>query len=192
MLDLIGAAVLLLVLSPLIVLIALLIKLEDRGPIIYRRRVVGLRGEFDAFKLRSMFVDADTMLQRDPRLRAEYERNFKLKSDPRITRVGRIIRRFSLDELPQLINVVKGEMSLVGPRMITPAELEKFAEAGWIYREMKPGLTGYWQVYARQEVSYARRIEMELYYAQHWSLLLDFKILMKTPLAVFRGAGAYS
>lgn len=189
--DVLGSGLLLLLLAPVIAVIALLIKLHDGGPVIYRRRVVGLRGEFDAFKLRSMRVDADELLRRDPALRAEFQQNFKLKNDPRITPVGRILRKFSLDELPQLVNVFRGQMSLVGPRMIAPAELKKFAGSGWIFHHMKPGLTGYWQVYGRQEVSYARRVEMELFYVEHWSLLLDCKILMTTPLAVLRGAGAY-
>jgi lipopolysaccharide/colanic/teichoic acid biosynthesis glycosyltransferase len=191
MLDLVGSAVLLLLFLPVIAVVALLVKWQDGGAVIYRRRVVGPRGEFDAFKLRSMRLDADEALQRDPQLRAEFEQNFKLQTDPRITPIGRVIRRLSLDELPQLFNVLKGEMSLVGPRMITPLELERFAEARWIFHDMRPGLTGYWQVYGRQEVSYAKRVQMELYYVQNWSLLLDFKILMKTPLAVVRGKGAY-
>jgi len=190
-LDLLGSAVLLLLVLPVIAVVALLVKWQDAGPVIYRRRVVGPRGEFDAFKLRSMRLDADEVLQRDPQLRAEFEQNFKLKTDPRITPIGRVIRRLSLDELPQLFNVLKGEMSLVGPRMITPLELERFADARWIFHDMRPGLTGYWQVYGRQDVSYAKRVQMELYYVQNWSLLLDFKILMKTPLAVVRGKGAY-
>jgi lipopolysaccharide/colanic/teichoic acid biosynthesis glycosyltransferase len=189
--DLVGSAILLLLFLPLIAVVALLVKWHDGGPVIYRRRVVGRRGEFDAFKLRSMCSDADEFLQRDPRLRAEFEQNFKLKIDPRITPIGKVIRRLSLDELPQLFNVLRGEMSLVGPRMVTPRELEKFGEANWIFQQMRPGLSGYWQVYGRQKVSYTERVEMELYYAQNWSLLLDFKILMKTPLTVVRGAGAY-
>lgn len=190
-LDLLGSGLLLLLLSPVIALVAIVIKLYDGGPVIHRRRVVGPKGEFDALKLRSMRVDADEILDRDPALRVEYEQNFKLKNDPRITPVGRAIRKFSLDELPQLVNVFRGQMSLVGPRMITPAELEKFEGAGWIFDHVKPGMTGYWQVYGRQEVSYARRVEMELYYVEHWSLLLDFKILLTTPFTVLRGSGAY-
>ncbi|HEY6253441.1 MAG TPA: sugar transferase, partial [Candidatus Angelobacter sp.] len=191
LMDVFGSSVLLLLFSPVIALIALFIKLHDGGPVIYRRRVVGLKGEFDAFKLRSMSVDADKVLHNNPALRAEFEQNFKLKADPRITPVGRMIRRFSLDELPQLVNVFRGDMSLVGPRMITSVELEKFDNVRWIFHYMKPGMTGYWQVYGRQNVSYARRVEMELFYVEHWSLLLDFKILITTPLRVLRGTGAY-
>lgn len=190
-LDLLVAALLLLLLSPFIAFLALLIKIHDHGPMFYRRRVVGPKGDFDAFKLRTMCVDADEVLQRNPSLFREFAVNFKLKNDPRITPLGSFLRKASLDELPQLWNVVKGEMSLVGPRMITPPELEKYGTAGWIFRCVKPGLTGYWQVQGRQEVSYQQRIEMDLFYVRNWSLGFDLKILMKTPFRVFRGAGAY-
>ena len=190
-LDVIGSALLLLLFLPVIALVALLIKLQDGGPIIYRRRVVGPKGEFDAFKLRSMRVDADEVLNRNPEMRHEFELNFKLKSDPRVTAIGGFMRKLSLDELPQLFNVLKGEMSLVGPRMITPAELEKYDEARWIFDCVKPGLTGYWQVYGRQQVSYAERVEMDLFYVRNWSLWLDSKILLRTPIRVVRGEGAY-
>jgi lipopolysaccharide/colanic/teichoic acid biosynthesis glycosyltransferase len=190
-LDVTMASILLLLCLPVIGVVALMIKCQDGGPVLYRRRVVGAGGEFDAFKLRSMFVGADRTLDENLPLRTAFRQNFKLKDDPRITRFGRVIRRLSLDELPQLFNILRGQMSLIGPRMITSEELEKFGEARWIFRKMKPGLTGYWQVYGRQDVSYARRVEMELYYAKNWSLRLDLKILMKTPLAVLRGAGAY-
>lgn len=187
-----GVSLVLLVLSsPVIAVLALLIKFQDRGPVFYRRRVVGPKGEFNAFKLRSMRVDADQILERDPSLRREFEVNFKLKNDPRVTRLGAVLRRTSLDELPQLWNVLLGEMSLVGPRMISPAELEKYGDAAWIFRCVKPGLTGYWQIQGRQNVSYAQRVEMDLSYLTHWSLSLDFKILLKTPIRVVRGAGAY-
>ena len=189
--DIAGSGLILLAFAPVIAVIALCIKLQDGGPIIHRRRVVGCKGEFDAFKLRSMRVDADEILQRDSSLRTEFVENFKLKNDPRVTPVGRVIRGLSLDELPQLMNILRGEMSLVGPRMIAPEELERFEEARWVFQQMKPGLTGYWQVYGRQEVSYKERVEMEVFYAQNWSLLLDMKLLMKTPLRVLRGTGAY-
>lgn len=190
-LDLLLASLLLIVTAPLMVVLALLIKVHDHGPVFYRRRVVGRKGDFDAFKLRTMCVDAEQVLQRDASLRQEFEVNFKLKSDPRITPVGLFLRKASLDELPQLWNVVRGEMSLVGPRMISPAELNKFGTAAWIFRCVKPGLTGYWQVQGRQEVSYEQRVEMDLFYVRNRSLAFDLKILIKTPLRVFRGAGAY-
>lgn len=190
-LDLSGSILLLLLVSPVIAVIALLIKLEDGGPVIYRRRVIGRKGEFDAFKLRSMRVDADEILQRDDALLKEFHVSFKLKNDPRVTRIGAWIRKLSLDELPQLMNVLRGEMSLVGPRMITVPELDKYGDAGWIFTSMKPGLTGYWQVSGRQEVSYEQRVRMDLHYVTTWSIWLDLKILLKTPMRIFRGAGAY-
>ena len=190
-LDLLLAAPLLLLLSPLIAVLGLGVKVYDRGPIFYRRRVVGPKGNFNAFKLRTMCVNADEVLQQNAALRREFEVNFKLKQDPRVTPVGALLRKASLDELPQLWNVVKGEMSLVGPRMITPAELQKYGTAAWIFQRIKPGLTGYWQVQGRQDVSYQQRVAMDLYYVQNWSLGLDLKILIWTPLRVVRGAGAY-
>jgi len=189
--DLVGSVVLLVLLMPVIAVLILLICWEDAGPVIYRRRVIGPRGEFDAFKLRSMRVDADRILERDAVMRKEFEINFKLKDDPRITRIGAFSRKLSLDELPQLVNVLRGQMSLVGPRMITPAELEKYGEAGWIFSSMKPGLTGYWQVSGRQGVCYSERVEMDLHYVRNWSWWMDAWILIRTPLRVLRGAGAY-
>jgi lipopolysaccharide/colanic/teichoic acid biosynthesis glycosyltransferase len=187
--DLVGASILLLLSCPLVSILALRIKLNDSGPAFFRRRVVGPRGEFDAFKLRTMCVDADEVLRRDAHLRRRFEVNFKLKDDPRITLVGVKLRRMGLDELPQLWNVVKGEMSLVGPRMITPMELKKYDDASWIFSEMKPGLTGYWQTSADQQAGYARRVEMDLFYVENWSLWFDLKILIKTPARVLRGSG---
>ena len=190
-LDIIGSILLLLLLLPVIAVLSLLIKLQDGGPVVYRRRVIGLKGEFNAFKLRSMCVDADKILERDLVLLKEFEVSFKLKNDPRVTRTGAWIRKLSLDELPQLFNVLRGEMSLVGPRMISPPELEKYGETGWIFSSIKPGLTGYWQVFGRQEVSYQERVQMDLHYVKNWSLWMDIRILVKTPMRVLRGAGAY-
>lgn len=187
--DLVGSSILLVLSAPVIFLLALRIKLHDSGPAFFRRRVVGPRGEFDAFKLRTMRVDADEVLQRDASLRRQFEVNFKLKNDPRITSIGARLRRSGLDELPQLWNVLKGEMSLVGPRMITPIELKKYGAAGWIFAAMKPGLTGYWQTSGAQQAGYDRRIEMDLFYAENWSLSFDLKILIKTPARVLRGPG---
>jgi lipopolysaccharide/colanic/teichoic acid biosynthesis glycosyltransferase len=190
-LDLSVAIILLVLLLPLLLTLALLIKLQDGGPAFYRRRVVGPRGEFDAFKLRTMRVDAEQILKHNPWLRREFEVNFKLKDDPRTTRLGAVLRRMSLDELPQLWNVFVGQMSVVGPRMITPAELAKYGDAGWIFDCVKPGLTGYWQIHGRQDTSYAKRVEMDVHYVETWSLALDFRILVKTPWRVIRGGGAY-
>lgn len=189
--DIACAAVLLVLVSPLMLGLALLIKFQDGEPVFYRRRVVGTRGLFDAFKLRTMRGDADDIIKNNPALRQEFEINFKLKEDPRVTPLGAMMRRTSLDELPQLWNVLKGEMSLVGPRMISPDERKKYGPNGWIFDCVKPGITGYWQVQGRQEVSYDRRVEMDLFYVKNWSLAMDLKILLKTPARVIRGVGAY-
>jgi undecaprenyl-phosphate galactose phosphotransferase len=188
--DLVGDSILLALCWPLVLILALRIKLHDGGPAFFRRRVIGPNGVFDAFKLRTMRADADEVLRRDPVLRHRFEINFKLKNDPRITAIGTMLRRSGLDELPQLWNVLKGEMSLVGPRMITPMELEKYGDASWIFSEMKPGLTGYWQTSGAQQAGYHRRIEMDLFYVENWSLWFDLKILIKTPARVWRGSGA--
>jgi exopolysaccharide production protein ExoY len=190
-LDVLVSGMLLALLTPLLAILTLLIKLQDGGPVLYRRRVVGAENDFDAFKLRTMRVNADEILKEDSALRRQFAVNFKLKNDPRVTPLGAILRRLSLDEIPQLWNVLKGEMSLVGPRMIHPSELKKYGPAGWIFQSVKPGITGYWQVEGRQQVSYEQRVEMDLFYVKNWSLMLDLKILAKTPLRVLRGAGAY-
>jgi lipopolysaccharide/colanic/teichoic acid biosynthesis glycosyltransferase len=189
-LDVLGATVLILLLSPLFVVLGLLVALEG-WPLIYRRRVLGRGGEFDAYKFRSMRKDADTVLAASPALKQEFERNFKLKEDPRTTAVGRVLRKLSLDELPQLFNVLKGQMSLVGPRMICQAELEKYGSYKHLLLTVKPGLTGYWQVNGRQEVNYEERVKMDLHYINNWSLAMDLKILFKTPYAVLKRKGAY-
>jgi lipopolysaccharide/colanic/teichoic acid biosynthesis glycosyltransferase len=187
--DLMGSIILLFFAAPFVAILALRIKFHDGGPAFFRRRVVGPKGEFDAFKLRTMCVDADEILRRDQELRRQFEINFKLKHDPRVTAVGAALRKTGLDELPQLWNVLKGEMSLVGPRMITRGELKKYGEAGWIFNSMKPGLTGYWQVHGNQEAGYDSRVNMDLFYMENWSIWFDLKILMRTPLRVLRGSG---
>jgi lipopolysaccharide/colanic/teichoic acid biosynthesis glycosyltransferase len=188
--DVFGSIVLILLLSPLLLAIALVLIL-DGSPIVYRRRVIGSKGEFDAYKFRTMRCDAEAMLAADPVLQAEFIKNFKLKADPRVTRVGSWLRKYSLDELPQLFNVLRGEMSLVGPRMITVAELQKYGPYRELLLTVKPGLTGYWQVRGRQEVSYEERVRMDVEYIENWSLTLDLSILLQTPGAVIRARGAY-
>lgn len=189
--DIVLSSSAIILVSPALLLIALIIRVTDGGPVIYRRRVVGIRSEFDAFKFRSMRRDADAELNKDPVLRKEFEKNFKLLRDPRVTRVGALLRKLSLDELPQLFNVLRGEMSLVGPRMISPPELEKYGDAKALLLSVKPGLTGYWQIYGRQRVDYAERVKMDIFYIQNWSLWLDLKLLLMTPMRVLKGTGAY-
>lgn len=189
--DLLGSLVLLLLFSPLLLLIAFLILVTDRFPIIYLRRVVGIKGEFDAYKFRTMCRNADAILETNPKLWEEFTRSFKLQSDPRVTRLGGWLRKYSLDELPQLINVLRGQMSLVGPRMITAPELSKYGEYQELLRTVKPGLTGYWQVRGRQETSYEERVRMDVHYITHWTVGLDLLILLQTPWTVIKGKGAY-
>lgn len=191
LMDLGGAALLLVALSPLFLLIALCIKFDDGGPIFYRRRVASQEGEFDAFKFRTMVTDAEAVLNANRELREQYERSFKLKNDPRVTRAGRLLRKYSLDELPQLLNVLMGQMSLVGPRMFTLDELKHYGKAGEIILKVRPGITGYWQVNGRQNVSFAEHVAMDLHYVEHWSLWMDIGILLKTPGKAISGEGAY-
>ena len=190
-LDYVTAALLIVALFPVFVAVGAMVALEDGWPIIYRRRVVGRNGEFDAFKFRSMRKDADAILAADSILSAEFEENYKLKDDPRLTRIGPFPRRSSLDELPQLFNVLKGDMSLVGPRMKTLPEVKKYGSNKNLLLSVKPGITGYWQVHGRQTVDYDERIQMDMHYIQNWSLAMDLKILLRTPLKVLKREGAF-
>jgi len=189
--DAVGAFSLLVVLAPLLAVIALLVLAADGAPVLHRRCVVGPGGAFDAFKFRTMRRDADWILERDQGMRTAFRQNFKLKRDQRVTRLGAVLRKFSLDELPQLFNVLVGQMSLVGPRMITAPELEKYGEHKTLLLTVKPGLTGYWQVHGRQDVSYAERVRMDVDYIKNWSLRRDMELLILTPWRVIRGRGAY-
>jgi lipopolysaccharide/colanic/teichoic acid biosynthesis glycosyltransferase len=173
---------------PLIGLLAVLVKLQDGGPCFYRRRVVGLQGEFDAFKLRTMRVDADRLLEESPELKKSYEQGcYKIVDDPRITPLGKWLRRFSADELPQFLNVLSGEMSLVGPRMITREELVFYGAARDLILSVKPGITGYWQVYGRHTLSYDEKVRMDFHYIQHRSLVMDVVLLLRTaPKVLFK------
>ncbi|HUN05176.1 MAG TPA: sugar transferase [Aggregatilineales bacterium] len=195
-LDYVGAFLGLLVLSPVFLVIAIIMRRTDPGPIIYRRRVVGVNGkEFDAFKFRTMVVNSqqvlDELLARDPEARAEYEQYYKLKVDPRITRIGNFLRKTSIDELPQLLNVLRGEMSLVGPRMITKAEVEKYGRWGLNLLTVKPGITGLWQVSGRSELTYEERVRLDMRYIRNYSIWLDLQIIFQTIPSVLMSKGAY-
>ncbi len=191
-LDRVIAVVLLAFLSPVLLIIAALVAVTSPGPVLHRRRVVGRHGiEFDAFKFRTMVADADAILQRDPDLLRAFDANMKLRADPRLTPVGAMLRRMSLDELPQLFNVAAGHMSLVGPRIIAPTEMAKFGDALAQRLAVKPGITGLWQISGRQELAYDDRIRLDLHYIEHWSLGLDLAILARTIPAVLSMRGAY-
>lgn len=191
-LDICGALTGLILLSPIFFIIAVLIRLDSPGPILYLRRVVGLNGkEFNALKFRTMVVNAEEMLRHNPDLLSEFEKNFKLRDDPRVTRIGRFLRKTTLDESPQVLNVLRGEMSLVGPRMITRAELGKYAEHAETLLSVKPGMAGPWVAAGRQEIPYEYRVGMNLDYIRNWSLWLDIKILVRSAIAVVAMRGAY-
>ena len=213
--DLVAGGVLLIILSPLMAVIALLIRLDSRGPALFKQERVGVRlrrkgnqylweiTPFTMYKFRSMFQDAPpsshrefvkAFIHNDKRRMAEVndgaEDVFKLQHDPRITRMGAILRKTSLDELPQLWNVIRGEMSLVGPR---PALFYELAEyQNWHRHRLTalPGITGYWQVVGRSAVEFDKMVEMDIWYARHQSIWLDLKILVMTPLTVIKGKGA--
>lgn len=178
--------------APLLFLLAVLIKLDSPGPIFHRRLVLGRNGrKFYAFKFRTMYVNGDEILARHPKLRAELDRNYKLKCDPRVTRVGQVLRKFSLDELPQLFNVLVQDMSLVGPRIIAPHELRQYGQWGDVLLSVMPGLTGLWQVSGRSDTTYDERVALDMEYISTWSIWLDVKLLFRTIPAVMKGDGAY-
>jgi exopolysaccharide biosynthesis polyprenyl glycosylphosphotransferase len=182
----------LIVLAPVLLAIALLVKLDSPGPAIYRRRVVGTgEREFDAFKFRTMRVDGDTQLAQHPELEEELKRTGKLKNDPRITRLGRFLRTTSLDELPQLFNVLLGQMSLVGPRMISPPELDQFGRWRHNLLTVKPGITGLWQVSGRSDLSYEDRVRLDMHYIRNYTIWLDLRLLFSTMGVVLQKKGAY-
>lgn len=190
--DMIGSGLLLLVAAPIIAVVALAVKLEDRGPVFFKQTRVGRRGEeFQCLKVRSMVVDAEA---RKAELETQNEGAgvlFKMAKDPRITKVGHVIRRFSIDELPQLWNVFRGDMSLVGPRPALPKEVAQYDSDTVRRLDVLPGLTGLWQVSGRSNLSWEETVRLDVYYVDNWSIMQDLTILMKTARAVFGSDGAY-
>lgn len=172
--------------------IALLIRLESPGPAFYVHNRIGKNGsKLPLLKFRSMYINAEQMIQDfTPEQKAEWEENFKLDHDPRITRMGNFLRRSSMDELPQLVNVLKGELSIVGPRPVVQEELERYGKNKEKFLSVTPGLTGYWQAYARSSCSYEQRMDMELFYVDNANFWFDIKIMFATVGAVLRGTGA--
>jgi exopolysaccharide biosynthesis polyprenyl glycosylphosphotransferase len=193
LIDLCGSAVLLLAMAPVFIIITMLIKLDSPGPVFFRQERIGLnKRRFRLFKFRTMIEGADKQQQTLESLNEANGPVFKIKDDPRITRIGKFLRRFSIDELPQLINVFQGEMSLVGPRPLPVRDIERI-DVQWHKRRLsvKPGLTCLWQVNGRSDVSFDHWVRMDLEYIDKWSLGLDLKILMRTIPAVLKGSGAY-
>ena len=190
--DLVGSALLIVVFSPVMLAVAAAIRFSDEGPVLFRQVRVGIKGElFSCFKFRSMYLDAEARV-------AELEQHneadgvlFKMKDDPRITRVGRFIRRFSLDELPQLFNVLRGQMSLVGPRPALPLEVSRYEDHVHRRLDVRPGMTGLWQVSGRSDLSWSDTVRLDLYYVDNWTMVRDLNILLRTLQAVLRPLGAY-
>jgi exopolysaccharide biosynthesis polyprenyl glycosylphosphotransferase len=190
--DYVGAILGLVLLSPILIALAIMVKRDSPGPILHRRRVVGRGGQtFNAFKFRTMYINGDEILAGHPELEQELKRTQKLKDDPRVTKLGEKLRRTSLDELPQLLNVLFGQMSLVGPRMITPEEMDRYGKWRWNLLTVKPGITGLWQISGRSDVSYDERVRLDMYYIRNYTLWLDLQILWRTFPAVLLRKGAY-
>jgi Undecaprenyl-phosphate galactose phosphotransferase WbaP len=193
--DLVGASLALAVVSPLFAIISLQIRKGSSGPIFFRQKRMGPDGQdFEVLKFRSMYEDADERLEevldRDPERREEYERYHKLSDDPRVTPIGKFLRRTSLDELPQLLNVLRGEMSLVGPRAYMPSESSKMKGMESVILSARPGVTGLWQVSGRNKLSFTERVDLDVHYVQNWSLALDLYLLVRTIPTVITGEGA--
>jgi exopolysaccharide biosynthesis polyprenyl glycosylphosphotransferase len=192
MIDYLLTSILVLLLWPFLILIGILIKLDSPGPIIHRRRVMGTNGsQFDAFKFRTMYVNGDEILEQFPDLKLKLDREHKLKDDPRATRIGKILRKYSLDELPQFFNVLLNQMSLVGPRMISPPEMNEYGKWGTNLLTVKPGISGIWQINGRSDVSYDERVNLDMYYIRNWTIWADIYILFATIPAILRKKGAY-
>ena len=192
LLDYTIAILALIVLFPFLVFIAFWVKISSPGPVLHRRLVMGLNGkQFHALKFRTMVTNGNEILDQHPELKEELARNHKLKTDPRITRVGAFLRKFSLDELPQLFNVLKRDMSIVGPRMISPEEVSMYKQFDMNLLTVLPGITGLWQVSGRSDISYDERVRLDMYYVRNWSLWLDLQLLFQTIPAVLKGRGAY-
>ncbi len=193
--DLVGGLLALGLLAPIMAVVALLIRLDSSGAVLYRQERMGQGGRiFTVLKFRTMYTDAHSqltsILENDPERRREYERFHKLQDDPRITRVGALLRRYSLDELPQLFNVLLGDMSLVGPRAYMPAELSKMNGLAQAVLQSPPGITGLWQVSGRNHLSFSDRVSLDVHYIQNWSPWLDLYLLVRTVPVVFTGDGA--
>jgi len=191
-LDYLVAVISLVILSPLLLLIAVCVKISSPGPVLHRRLVMGLNGkQFHALKFRTMVTNGDEILDQHPELKRELDTNYKLKDDPRVTRIGAFLRRYSLDELPQLFNVLSRDMSLVGPRMISPEEAPMYKQFVMNLMTVLPGITGLWQISGRSDISYEERVRLDMYYVRNWSIWLDLQLIFQTIPVVLSARGAY-
>jgi Undecaprenyl-phosphate galactose phosphotransferase WbaP len=194
--DMVLAALSLIVLSPLFLFLYIAVRMETPGPVFYPQDRIGRKGNtFKIWKIRSMHCDGDRVLRsacrENPALAAEWQQYQKLREDPRVTQIGRRLRRLSLDELPQLWNVLRGDMSLVGPRPIIREEIRRYEDRFASYALVRPGITGLWQVSGRNNTSYGERVAFDDYYVRNWSMWLDFYILARTLRTVVTCEGAY-
>ena len=190
--DIVLASIGLVVLSPVFLIIAILIKTESKGKVFFKHKRIGKNGkEIYIYKFRTMVENAEDLIKQfTPEQMKEFKENFKLENDPRVTKIGRILRKTSLDELPQLINIIKGDISIIGPRPVVEEELEKYGMNKNKFLSVMPGLTGYWAANGRSDTTYAQRMEMELYYVDNMSFRMDVKIFFKTVLSVLKREGA--
>lgn len=190
--DIICSAIAIILLSPFFIIITIAIKATSKGSVIFVHKRVGKNGkEIGIYKFRSMVMNAEELIEKfTPEQKEEFKKNFKLKNDPRITKIGKFLRKTSLDELPQLFNILKGDLSIVGPRPIMEVETKIYGEYKDMLLSVKPGLTGFWAANGRSDTSYKRRRAMEIYYVKNRSLLFDIKIIFKTVISVFKGEGA--
>lgn len=190
--DIVLSLIALVLLSPIFLIIALAIKLESKGPVFFKHTRIGKNGKIiKIYKFRSMVENAEDLIKKfTPEQMKEYKENYKLTNDPRITKVGKVLRKTSLDELPQLINIIKGELSIIGPRPVVQEELEKYGQNAQKFLSVTPGLTGYWAANGRSCTSYEQRMEMELFYVDNLSFKMDMKVFFKTIGAVIKREGA--
>jgi exopolysaccharide production protein ExoY len=194
--DFIAALILLITLLPLLSFVAVAIRLASPGPIVFRHQRIGAGGRaFSCYKFRTMTPDADRVLlehlRSNPDARAEWEVSHKLRRDPRVFFIGEVLRKSSIDELPQLLNVIRGEMSIVGPRPIVSAEIGKYGHDFGHYCQARPGITGLWQISGRNDITYEERIRLDRSYVTHWSFLGDLRIILRTIPVVIRSEGCY-
>ena len=190
--DIVFSLIGLILLSPVFLIISVIIKLDSKGPVFFVHSRIGEKGKpIGVYKFSTMVNNAEDLIKKfTPEQKEEFERSYKLENDPRITKIGNFLRKTSLDELPQILNILKGELSIIGPRPIIQAELEKYEENKEKFLSVKPGLTGYWAANGRSDTSYEERMQMELYYVDNMSFKLDVKIFFKTIFAVIKKEGA--
>lgn len=192
--DIIISVVSLIFAAPIFLIFAILIKLDSKGPVFYKHKRIGKNGEYIyLYKFRSMYIDSAERLEnmlKDPTIREEWETNFKLDNDPRITKIGNFLRKSSLDELPQLLNILMGDMSLVGPRPVIDGEIEKYGDLKSYFLSVTPGLTGWWACNGRSCTTYDERKRLELYYVKNKSFMLDLKIIFKTFESILKRTGS--